>query len=146
MAHKDLSLVLLQQGRAREAISHCRQALRLRSDWPEVMNTLAWILATHKDAQLRDGAQAVLLAEKACRLVGYNAPILLDTLAASYAEVGRFDQAVKTAQEAIQAAQVTGEKKLVEDIYSRLELYNAKRPHRESFSPETPSSPKAKKE
>ena len=87
-AHMDMGLSLQQQGKAKEAITYYRQALRLRPDWLSVMNNLAWILATHKDAQLRDGAEAVRLAERTCQLVGYKAPAVLDTLAAAYAEVG----------------------------------------------------------
>ncbi|MEL7448327.1 MAG: tetratricopeptide repeat protein [Pseudomonadota bacterium] len=63
-------------------------------------NKLAWLLATHPDAELRDGPRAVELMlampEKHMR-----APALLDTLAAAYAEAGRFEEAVDTQLRAI---------------------------------------------
>ncbi len=97
---------------------------------------MAWILATHKDVEIRDGTEAVELGEQACRLEEYKVPIYLDTLAAAYAEVGEFKQAVQTAQRALQLARDAGQKKLVREIESRLESYRAKRPWRESFDSE----------
>ena len=102
-----------------------------------MLDRLLWILATYEDGQLRDGAKAVRLAERACKLVNYEVPETLDTLAAAYAEAGQFDKAVETSEKAMQLALASGEKKLAKDIQSRLELYKAKRPYRESFSPET---------
>ena len=139
-AHVNMALALLRQGNAKEAISHYRQALRLRPNWPEVMNELAWILATHADPQIRNGPDAVRLAERACELTQYKLPTLLDTLAAAYAELGQFAEAVKTAEKAIKLAQAAGQKKLAEDIQGRLELYKAKRPYREFVSLKDPGT------
>ena len=87
-------------------------------------------MASHPDAEVRDGAQAVRLAERACELEDYKAPASLDTLAAAYAEVGQFEQAVKTAQRAGKLAHKAGMKRLAEDIQARMELYKAKRAYR----------------
>ena len=45
-----------QQGRFEEAISYYETALRLKPDFPEALNNLAWIRATHPDPKYRDGA------------------------------------------------------------------------------------------
>jgi len=134
-AHGSMALLLLWRGEAKEAISHWREVLRLRDDWPQVRNDLARILATHKDGRLRNGPEAVRLAERACQMTNYKAVGFLDTLAAAYAETGQFDRAVKTAESAVQLAWDAGKAKLVEDICSRLELYKAKRPYHQSFGP-----------
>jgi hypothetical protein len=97
-----------------------------------VLNNLAWILATHEDAEIRDGVQAVRLAEQACELTGYKVPGILNTLAAAYAEMGQFDQAVETSQRTLQMAQKAERIKSTEDIRARIEAYKAKRPHREN--------------
>ena len=119
-------------GRAKEAAKHYRRALELHSDWPEVLNNLAWILATHEDPELRNGAEAIGLAERACELKNYKAPALLDTLAAAYAEAGQFGKAVETAEKAIELARAAKSEKLAQDIQSRLNLYKSKRPYRTS--------------
>ena len=125
-----MAQMLIKLGRAKEAVKCYRGALELRADWPEVLNNLAWILATHEDAEIRDGAEAVRLAERACGLVDNRVPILLDSLAAAYAEVGQFAKAVKTAEKAIQLAQKAGKTESAEGIRARMELYKAKRPYR----------------
>ena len=135
-SHERMILALIRQGRAKEAVSHYRQAVGLLDNQPLVLNNLAWILATHPDAEVRDGAEAVRLAERACELTQYKLPAMLDTLATAYAETGQFDQAVKTAQKAIQLAQAAGKETLAKDIQGRLDLYEAKRPYRESVSAE----------
>ncbi len=131
LSHKAIGQALMGLGRAKEATKHYRRALELRGDWPEVLNDLAWILATHEDPELRNGAEALRLAERACQLQNYKVPAVLDTLAAAYAEAGHFDQAVQTAQRALQLALVTGKVVLAKNIQNRLELYRAKRPYRE---------------
>jgi tetratricopeptide (TPR) repeat protein len=122
-AHWKIGRSLSDLGRTKEAIDHYRQALQLRRAWPEVMNRLAWILATHDNSELRDGIEAVLLAERACSLTDRRVPAYLATLAAAYAEAARFDEAVKTAEETIELAQAAGQEELAEDTRNRLELY-----------------------
>ena len=130
VAHKNMAKTLSELGRAKEAVKHLHRALELRADWPEVLNDLAWTLATHENAQLRDGAEAVRLAESACHLTSDKAAAFLDTLAAAYAEVGHFDRAVKTADRAQGLALKARKSELAEDIRVRKELYQAKRPYR----------------
>ena len=68
--------------------------------FPEALNNLAWILATHPDETIRNGKEAVRLAERACEKTERKIPLMLGTLAAAYAEAGRFDDATSTAKEA----------------------------------------------
>ena len=89
-------LALIHQGRkeTRAAVERFRLALKAQPDWPESLNNLAWILAANPDATVRNGAEAVALAERACKLTDYKEPLLVGTLAAAYAEAGRFPEAV----------------------------------------------------
>ena len=95
-----LAEILRDQNKAVEAVQHFREALRIRPDFPEALNNLAWLLATSKEPGARDGTQAVQLAERACALTQYQKTVYLDTLVAAYAEAGRFDDAIATAQKA----------------------------------------------
>jgi tetratricopeptide (TPR) repeat protein len=65
-------------------------------------NNLAWILATAPDPAIRDGAEAVRYATRACELTEWKDPGHLDTLAAAYAEAGDFERAVRVTQHAIE--------------------------------------------
>jgi tetratricopeptide (TPR) repeat protein len=113
------------------AIGAFQQAVLVKPDWTEPLNDLAWALATQNDSKLRDGSKAVQLASRAAELTHRSAPGILDTLAAAYAEAGRFDDAVATTRDAIQRAQALGATSLVNELEGRLKLYQAKQPYRE---------------
>jgi tetratricopeptide (TPR) repeat protein len=125
------AFILAAEGRPGDAVREYREALRLRPDDPKVLNALAWILATGPDAAHRDGAEAVQLAERANRLSGQRHPAALMTLAAAYAEVGRFDDAVTTAEKAQAAARSGGHTAAARDIERFVALYRARKPYRE---------------
>ncbi len=128
--YADLARVLLRQGKATEGVASYRQALQRRAEWPQVMNELAWRLATYADQSLRDGAEAVRLAERASVLVEHKHPVFLDTLAAAYAEAGEFTKAVETAERVLQMAVAAGDTEVTADIRKRLDLYKAGKPYR----------------
>jgi Flp pilus assembly protein TadD len=89
------------------------------------------VLATDTDASLRKGAEAVTLAKRAVQLSGGQEPLILDTLAAAYAEAGRFDQAVTTAQQALALALNQGNAPLANALRAHIKLYQAGVPCRE---------------
>ena len=64
-------------------------------------------------------------------MTGYGQGAFVDTLCAAYAEAGRFDEAVKTAEKLLDWAESAGQKGLVEKINNRLGLYKAGKPYRE---------------
>jgi tetratricopeptide (TPR) repeat protein len=136
-ARSHLADALAAQGNLAEAIEQYREVLRLRPDSPPVaLLSLARLLATAPDAKLRDGPEAVRLAEKVCRLTDRKAAVALDTLAAAYAEVGRFPDAIAAAQEAIALADAQGNKQDVAALKARLALYELKQPfHMDSPKP-----------
>ncbi len=119
------------RGQVAEAIAQYAEALRLEPDLAPALNNLAWIRAAHSEAKLRDGAEAVRLAERACRVTGYQQPLLVGTLAAAYAEAGRFDAAVATAGRAHALALAAGQMDLADRDQQLLELFMARRPYQE---------------
>jgi tetratricopeptide (TPR) repeat protein len=134
-ARYNLGTALLQLGKVPEAIAQYREALWLRPDWPPALSRLAWILATDRKASLRNGAEAVQSGERLCEITGYRQADALDALAAAYAEVGRFNDAIQVAQKAVELANAAGQRDLVGHIQERLKLYQAGSPYREGSAP-----------
>jgi tetratricopeptide (TPR) repeat protein len=132
-AYYNLGKIFASQGRIKESILNYRKALSFRPDRTEALYNLAWILACYEDEKYRNGEEAVKLAEKLCRTTRYNQPLALDALAAAYAETGKFDAAALTAKKGLKLALNQGPKELVLGLKKRLELYQGKRPYRQSF-------------
>jgi Tfp pilus assembly protein PilF len=124
-------IALDQLGRTKEAVTQYREALKLNPELAGAMNNLAWALAASSDDELRNGAEAVRLGEHACELTHYSDPLFLGTLAAAYAECGRFSDAITTAEKAESLAGTAGLKDLAEKNRQLLELYRAGKPYRE---------------
>jgi len=130
-AHFNLGDVLRAAGETREAIAHYRSALAIRPDFAPALNSLAWVLATSPDASLRDGVQAVMLAARAEQISGGRNPVFVATLAAAYAEVGRFPEAVATAERALRLATARGKAELSERLRIQVARYQTGAPNRE---------------
>ena len=130
-AHCSFAQLLTSTGRPADAAAQYRAALRCQPDLAVALNNLAWILATSPEAALRDGPEAINLAEKACRLVQDREPVFVGTLAAAYAEAGHFDKAVTTAEKARALAQQAGLTGLAERNAKLIELYRTQKAYRE---------------
>jgi len=133
--HCELATALNAQGLTTEAITHYTEALRLEPAYAEALNDLAWIRAAHAQAAFRDGAEAVRLAERACKAAEYKEPIMVGTLAAAYAEAGRFEDAAETARKAQKLALAAGLQELAQKNQELVELFKARRPYREPTRP-----------
>jgi len=129
--HYNLGQALAQLGRHEEALAEFRAALQSNPDLPAALNDLAWALATSPDDATRNGAQAVALAERACGLTDFREALFVGTLAAAYAEAGRFVEAVNAGEQARRMAEATGQTGLAERNAQLLEKYRAGRAHRE---------------
>ncbi|MCZ6642694.1 MAG: hypothetical protein O7F71_14035 [Gammaproteobacteria bacterium] len=96
-------------------------------------NNLAWLLATCMDSEVRDGARAVALIKPIALLYGNWQH--LDTLAAAYAELGHFDDAVIAQQEALDEIESSDAESDVSvatsEMSLRLELFKAGTPFHE---------------
>lgn len=127
-AHYGLGIAFSKIGKMAEAITQYHKVLRIAPVNPIVQNNLAWLLATCPEASLRDGKEAVDLAHQANVLTGGEKPIILHTLAAAYAEAGRFSEAVETAQRALRFATAQGNSVLARQLQEQLKLYEAGMP------------------
>ena len=132
--HYDLGRALYKTGRAREAIPHLQKALEIQPSLAATGNAsdnndLAWSLATSPDPGLRNGPLAVKLAEGACQKTDYRETALVGTLAAAYAEAGRFDDAISTAQKTITLAKQNNQQDLLLANQKSLALYLRHQPY-----------------
>jgi tetratricopeptide (TPR) repeat protein len=115
-----------------EALAAWRAVLRIDPNHVPVLSQTAWVLATSPEASLRVGTEAVVLAERAAQLSGGREPAILDTLAAAYAEAGRFSEAAQSANQALALAVKQNNRRLVELLEARIALYRSKTPFRDA--------------
>lgn len=105
-----VAVTLTLLGRVAEAVGEYEKLLRSSPNDVDALNNVAWIRATHGDAEHRDGALAVRYAERARDLLATTPnAVVFDTLAAAYAETGRFDDAVVACERAIALAESSGD-------------------------------------
>ena len=132
--HDYLGIALYySQTRVEEALAQWREALQLNPNYAPAMNDAAHALATCPDPSDRKGPEAVKLAEQAVQLSGARDPSYLDTLAAAYAEVGRFPEAVTVAHKALVLAAQQHQERLMEGLNTRIKLYESQQPYRDEF-------------
>jgi tetratricopeptide (TPR) repeat protein len=129
--HYQLGLLLQGQGKFAPAIAQFQKILELDPGHVPAQNNLAWLLATCPDDSVRNGKKAVELAQQAVQLSGGKSPEILDTLAAAYAEAGRFPEAVETAGRALNLSVAQNKKPLADAIQTQRTLYQAGSPFRD---------------
>jgi tetratricopeptide (TPR) repeat protein len=112
-----------------------REAEGLAPQDSRALNSLAWLRATSPEDSLRDGNTAVSEARRACELTKWKNKYFIDTLAAAYAEVGDFDQAISYEEKAIRG--LSGE--LRKEDEAHLALYREHKPYREMPAGKAPS-------
>jgi tetratricopeptide (TPR) repeat protein len=143
VAHAYLGRALLAEGRAREAIEHYSEAVRLRPEFLTAANNRAGLLASAEAESLRNPDAALRLAQRSARLTRHLDPPVLDTLAAAYAASGRFEEAVAAAERGVALAREAGDRELADQIAQRLALYRQGEAYRENptagAGPGTPS-------
>ena len=129
-ANYELALAYDLEGLTSHAIERLNEALRLKPDYVKALDRLALIRAAKEAANFRDGTEAVQLAERACHLTEDKDAALLLTLAAAYAEAGRFDEASTTGQKARTLALGNSQKDLVDKSDELLKLFSSRLPYR----------------
>jgi tetratricopeptide (TPR) repeat protein len=130
-AHTSLANTLVRKGELREAIDHYETSLQIAPGSDTTLNNLAWLLSTCPEASLRNGARAIELAEKADQLSGRKNPTVIRTVAAAYAETGRFNDAIETAERALQLAVAQGDPALAGKLQMEIDLYRTGLPRRD---------------
>jgi tetratricopeptide (TPR) repeat protein len=128
-AFNNVATMRVQEGRFEEAIARYREALRYDPTLDAASNSLARLLATCGDERLRDPGESIRLSEASARETGFGDPLVLDTLAAGYAAAGRFDDAIRMAQRAIDLSARQGKHAQTAETRKHLALYRQNRPY-----------------
>ena len=121
-ASNDLGVLYASKGAINEAIAVWRQTLSFDSDNADAANNIAWMRSTAVDADLRNGAEALELAQRAIRSGGEN-PVVLRTLAAAQAENGKFAQAIGSAERGETLAARRGDFAMEQNLRSCAEMF-----------------------
>jgi len=127
-----MAVTIYSQGNFRVAVEQLRKVLEIQPKSIVAINSLSWILATCVDDSIRNGEEAVRLAEEMNKATEHRDPRLLDTLAAAYAEAGRYEDAIRVVRAALELIGEQGISKLGGKLESRLLLYQENRPVREA--------------
>jgi TPR repeat protein len=125
-AHSALAYMLLRKGEDERALRWFSSATKFGG--AQSYNDLAWLLATSKITELRNGELSLQHALKAVDLAASAA--YLDTLAAAYAESGLFADALLTQEQAIAAAFAEDEG-VKQELELHLLSYQKQQPWRE---------------
>ncbi|MBI3654550.1 MAG: tetratricopeptide repeat protein [Acidobacteria bacterium] len=125
--YAEIGMALEKQGKLDEAIEQYTQALKLDPQEINALGHLALVLATHPNAAVRNPEKAVRLAERSVQLTDGKQPFFLYALAVSYAEMGRFPEAITAGEQAKQQASELGNQEFAEAIEAQLKLYRAGR-------------------
>ncbi|HTY89360.1 MAG TPA: tetratricopeptide repeat protein [Candidatus Acidoferrum sp.] len=137
----NLGLAWIQKGEVLAAIGCYEKTLAIQPHNVTACRNLAWLLATWPAASARNGSRAVDLARRAVQLIGENDPMLLDTLAAAYAEAGRFPEAVAMARRALALAEAQSNADLAAELHLQLDLYQSGKPFHGPAPPRPESKP-----
>ena len=121
-ASNDLGVMFASKGEIREAISAWEQSLSFDPDNADAANNIAWVRATATDPDLRDGREALELAQRALRSGGEN-PVALRTLAAAQAENGQLAEAIATCRRGEELAQKNGDRAMAESLHRCAESF-----------------------
>ncbi|MBV9009241.1 MAG: tetratricopeptide repeat protein [Verrucomicrobia bacterium] len=130
-ARNTLGAILYQQGQVHAAINEWERVLALQPQNGNAQANLAWVLATYPDPAVRNGARALELAQRALKLAGGSNAMILRTLAAAYAENGRFDDAEHAAERGLTQAEANHNAGLARDFEASIERYRAHIPMRD---------------
>jgi len=129
-AHYHLGVAYAGKSRYANAVGEWRKAIELDANYVPALFRIAEVLASNPNPSLRNGSEAVELAERAAKLTGGQQPAILDTLAAAYAEAGRFHEAADTARHALALATQQNDRDLAAGLKLRIALYEANTPFR----------------
>ena len=121
-ASNDLGVMFASKGEIREAISAWEQSLSFDPDNADAANNIAWVRATATDPDLRDGREALELAQRALRSGGEN-PVALRTLAAAQAENGQLAEAIATCRRGEELAKKNGDRAMAESLHNCAESF-----------------------
>jgi tetratricopeptide (TPR) repeat protein len=128
-AYNNLGDALRAKGLAADAVAAYQKAIAQDAQLVAPRRNLAWMRATWPEASVRNGAQAVVLAEQANQLSNGADPKTLQTLGAAYAEAGHFSEAIATSRKALALATSQGNTALANELQTEMGLYQKNMPY-----------------
>jgi tetratricopeptide (TPR) repeat protein len=129
-ANKSLGTAFAANGQWAEAIRCWRETLEIDPGNIAARSGLAWALATNPDSTLRNGAEALAIAQALCQGPNASNPAVLRVLAAAYAETGRFTEAIETARHAIELGTAQNQSQLAATVQEELQRFESGQPLR----------------
>jgi Flp pilus assembly protein TadD len=118
-----LAFALVRIGDSGQAAAVLTRAVATHPDDINLKHNLARLLATTPDSRTRNGELALRLALEVCGRTGNADPRALDTLAAAYAAVGRFDLARDAGLRAAGRARQLGDLETAAEIAAHAQSY-----------------------
>jgi tetratricopeptide (TPR) repeat protein len=135
-AHKARGIAYAEERDYEQAARDFAEALRIDPGYATAYSWFAWLLATCPRDGLRDGERALHYARTAMQLSGLEDSHYLESLAAAYAETGRFAEAVRWQQRALERQEFAEQE--AKEAWMRLHLYQEEKPYRELDRPRGP--------
>jgi Flp pilus assembly protein TadD len=123
--------LLEEKGHLKEAVRVMRDGANLHPHDLDLIESLAGILATSSNAEVRDGEDAVRWGRLVVAARGERHARSRLTLASALAEAGQFEEAVATARQALAIAEADGDQPMIAEAKRRLELFVQERPFHE---------------
>jgi tetratricopeptide (TPR) repeat protein len=130
------AMALVRLGRYREARDWLRQAAAMHPDQPGFSHALARLLAAAPDDNVRNGGEAWELTERL--LQSHRSAPLSETMAMAAAERGRFADAIRWQQAAIDAAVAAAQHENAARMQENLMLYRKGLPCRTPWRADDP--------
>jgi len=128
--HENLGYALYTQSKFSDSLAQLLQAVDEEPNRQFSLRLAANLLATCPDASVRNGSEALSLADRARQLSDGTDPAVLDTLSAAYAENGRFTEAIAAEQQAVALAGQRGDSALEARLKAHLARYESNQPLR----------------
>ncbi len=133
--YERLAEALIMQGRWGEAIDYLEQGIEVYHGYLDLKRKLAFVLSTCPIERHRNGHRALRLAEEVRKVgpqyEGRERPETYDTLGVAYAELGRFEDALRAARQALDLAREQFIPSAITEISARIVLYQQGRPFRQ---------------
>ncbi len=116
-----LSTALIQSDKYKEALVILEKMLKETPKDYVLMNNIAWVYATARDVKIRNGSRAVALAQDALLTNPLDCHVW-STLAEAYFISGRYDKALRNAEQALRLGRETKmDPKLIEQYQFQVE-------------------------
>ena len=130
------AMALVRLRRYRDARERLKEGMKTYADQLGFAHALARLLAAAPDDGVRDGPQAMTLMQQL--LAKQQSVGLAETMAMTFAELGRFDDAVSWQRDAMAAARRAGHEDLARRMSGNLKLYEGRKPCRTPWADDDP--------